>query len=90
MSTFIEVFSLEKQCKVVLNLDKIIEIAPIAAGGCALFFEDSAAVGGKTAYKVSDSYAVFQQFALQPVSLESMAAKVRSLKSPTTNTGQAA
>lgn len=83
MSTFIEVFSLEKQCKVILNLDKVVEVAPIAAGGCALFFEDSAAVGGKTAYKVSDSYTVFQQFALQPVSPADVAAKVRSLKSPT-------
>lgn len=83
MSTFIEVFSLEKQCKVILNLDKVLEVAPIKDGGCAVFFEDSASVGGKTAYKVSDSYTVFQQFALQPVSAADVAAKVRSLKPPT-------
>ena len=83
MSTFIEVFSLEKQCKVILNLDKVLEVAPIKDGGCAVFFEDSASVGGKTAYKVSDSYAAFQQFALQPVSAADVAAKVRSLKPPT-------
>lgn len=83
MSVFIEVNSAEKNCKVILNLDKVVEVAPLKDGGCNVFFEDSAAVGGRTAYKVSDSYAMFQQFALQPVSAEAVAAKVRSLKSPT-------
>ena len=56
MSLFVEVNSVDKSCPVIVNLDSVIEIAPLAAGGCALFFADSAAVGGKTAMKVSDSY----------------------------------
>ena len=70
MSLFIEVNSLDKNCPVIVNLDTVIEIAPLAAGGCALFFPDSAAVGGKTAMKVSDSYEQFKQFAVQPVSAD--------------------
>jgi hypothetical protein len=75
MSTFIEVNSVEKNCKVIINLDQIIEIAPLAAGGCALFVSDSAAVGGKTAVKVSDSYELFRQFAMQTVSADDIAAR---------------
>ena len=72
---FIEVNSLEKGCPVIINLESVLEIAPLAAGGCALFFPDSAAVGGKTAMKVSDSYEQFKQFAIQPVSAADIAAR---------------
>ena len=75
MSLFIEVNSLEKGCPVIVNLDSVIEIAPLAAGGCALFFADSAAVGGKTAMKVTDTYEQFKQFAIQPVSAADIAAR---------------
>ena len=70
MTMFIEVESFERGCKVIINLDSILEIAPLRDGGCTLFFPDSAAVGGKTAMKVSDSYEQFKQFAVQPVSAE--------------------
>jgi len=73
MSLFVEVNSLDKNCPVIINLDSVMEIAPLAAGGCALFFPDAAAVGGKTAMKVSDSYEQFKQFAVQPVSAEDIA-----------------
>jgi len=75
MSLFIEVFSIDKGCPVIINLESVIEIAPLAAGGCALFFPDAAAVGGKTAMKVSDSYEQFKQFAIQPVSAADIAAR---------------
>ena len=81
MSLFVEVESVEKKCKVVVNLDQVIEIAPLYEGGCALFFADSAAVGGKTAMRVVDSYSMFQQLALQVVSSEDIAKKVKALKS---------
>ena len=81
MSLFIEVFSIDKGCPVIINLETVVEIAPLAAGGCDLFFPDSAAVGGKTAMKVVDSYSMFQQLALQVVSSEDIAKKVKSLKS---------
>jgi hypothetical protein len=64
---FIEVNSVEKNCQVMINLDEVIEIAPLASGGCHLFFIDSASVGGKNAMKVTDSYELFKQFALQMV-----------------------
>jgi hypothetical protein len=75
MSLFVEVNSIDKGCPVIINLETVIEIAPLAAGGCALFFPDSAAVGGKTAMKVTDTYEQFKQFAIQPVSAEDIAAR---------------
>jgi len=81
MSLFVEVQSVEKGCKVIINLDMVVEIAPLAAGGCDIFYSDSAAVNGKTAMKVKDSYALFQQLAMQTVSSEDIAKKVKSLKS---------
>ena len=75
MSLFVEVNSIEKGCPVIINLDTVVEIAPLAAGGCALFLPDSAAVGGKTAMKVTDTYEQFKQFAIQPVSAEDIAAR---------------
>ena len=73
MSLFIEVNSIDKNCPVIINLDTVMEIAPLASGGCALFFPDAAAVGGKTSMKVTDSYEQFKQFAIQPVSAEDIA-----------------
>jgi hypothetical protein len=80
MSLFVEVESVERSCKVIINLDDVVEIAPLVEGGCALFFGDSAAVGGKTSYKVKDSYDAFKQFAMETVSAADVAAKVKSLK----------
>jgi hypothetical protein len=83
MALFIEVESVEKKCKVVINLDMVIEVAPLAAGGCDIFYNDSAAVNGKTAMRVKDSYAMFQQLAMQTVSTEDIAKKVKALKGAT-------
>lgn len=80
MSVFVEVDSVEKQCKVIINLDMVVEIAPLAAGGCALFFPDAQAVGGKTAMKVKDEYPAFQQFAMQTVSSDDIAKRVEAIK----------
>jgi len=70
MSLFVEVNSIEKGCPVIINLDHIIEIAPLAAGGCALFTLDGAGMNSKNAMKVSNSYNEFKQFAMQTVSAE--------------------
>ena len=80
MSLFVEVLSEEKGCKVIINLDTVVEIAPLSKGGCHLYFSDPAAVGGKTAMKVSDSYALFRQFAIEPVGVDDIAKKVKALK----------
>jgi hypothetical protein len=68
MGLFVEVFSLEKDCSVIINLDSVVEIAPLREGGTALFFADTAGVNSRTAMRVRDSYAMFKQFALQTVS----------------------
>jgi hypothetical protein len=81
MSLFIEVDSIEKNCKVVINLDTVQEIAPLLEGGCALFFADDIPSGSKIPYKVKNSYDDFKQFAMQTVTQDDIAKKVKSLKS---------
>lgn len=74
MALFVEVNSTDKGCKVILNMDEVMEIAPMASGGCHLFLTDG------RIYKVTDSYTLFQQFAMQTVSSDDIAARVKSLK----------
>lgn len=74
MALFVEVESVEKQCKVIINLDSVSEITPLLDGGCILYFSD------KGPYKVKDSYAQFKQFAMETVSSDDIAKKVKSLK----------
>jgi hypothetical protein len=83
MSLFVEVFDVEKKCKIIINLDTVMEVAPLVSGGCEISFPDAASVGGRRALKVSDSYTMFQQLAMQTVSSEDIAKKVKSLKSTT-------
>ena len=80
MALFVEVTSKEKMCKVIINLDQVVEVAPLKSGGCDLFFNDAAAVGGTRVMKVEDSYTQFQQFAMQTVSSEDIAKQVKKLK----------
>jgi hypothetical protein len=70
MSLFVEVNSVEKGCPVIVNLEHIIEIAPLAAGGCALFTLDSAGMNSKNSMRVTNDYSEFKQFAMQTVSAE--------------------
>ena len=81
MALFVEVDSIEKQCKVIVNLDSVIEIAPLASGGCVLFFADSTSTGGKIPYKVTNNYDQFVQFAMQTVSSEDIAKRFPTKKS---------
>ena len=69
---FIEVDSLQpKQCKLIVNLESIVEIAPLVQGGCVLFFKSHEAGVTKT-ITVSNEYSMFKQFVLQTVSAESI------------------
>lgn len=70
MSTFVEVTSVEKGCPVIVNLDHIVEIAPLLDGGCALFMSDSAGMNSKNAVRVKENYSLFKQFAMQTVTPE--------------------
>jgi len=78
-----EVTSVEKDCKVLLNMDLVVEIAPLKSGGTAVFFADSAAVNGKIAIQVKESYDMFKQFAVHTVSSDDIARKIAGMKSPT-------
>jgi hypothetical protein len=78
MSLFIEVDSLEKQCPVIINLDLVSEIAPLAAGGCAIFVPDG--TGGSVSMKVKNDYSEFKQFVLQTVSASDIAKQVKKMK----------
>ena len=75
MSLFVEVTSLDKDCKVILNLDHVVEIAPLVTGGCAIFMSDGAGMNSKTSMKVKEDYEQFKQFAMQTVSAEDIAKK---------------
>jgi len=79
MSMFVEVFSFDKNCNVIINLDTVLEIAPLKEGGCNIFFPDSAAVGGKTSMKVRENYTMFKQFVLETVSQEMIAERIQRM-----------
>ena len=74
MSLFVEIDSVEKDCKVIINLDGVGEIAPLTNGGCALFLLQGGVV------KVKNNYDEFKQFAMQTVSSEDIAKRVKALK----------
>lgn len=73
MALFVEVDSVEKQSKVIINLEEVVEIAPLTSGGCALFLAHGV-------IKVKDNYDQFKQFAMQTVSSEDVANQVKKLK----------
>ena len=73
MSLFIEVNSVEKGCPVIINLESIVEIAPLVDGGCILFMSDGAGVNSRVGMKVNNSYEQFKQFVMQTVTAEDIA-----------------
>lgn len=79
MSLFVEVTSVDKNCSVIINLDHIVEIAPLAAGGCALFMSDAGGVNAKTSIKVKENYTVFKQFAMQTVTSEDIQKRIDAI-----------
>lgn len=80
MTTFVEVNSVApKNCKLIVNLDNVIEIAPLVSGGCVLYFSAIEA-GGPRTMTVSDSYTAFMQFAMQTVSADDIAKRFPKVK----------
>ena len=73
MATFVEVNSFDKGCPVIVNLDTIVEIAPLVDGGCILFMNDGAGMNSRQGIRVTDDYNQFKQFALQTVTAEDIA-----------------
>ena len=70
MALFVEVTSVEKNCVVIINLDHVLEIAPLKEGGCILYMSDGAGMNSRVGLKVEDSYELFKQFAMQTVTAE--------------------
>ena len=71
MATIIEVHSLEKNCQVLINLDFIVEIAPLTNGTCEIIMNDgSASTGARSKIRVSDGYDLFKQFAMHTITAE--------------------
>ena len=73
MSLFVEVTNVEKDCKVILNLDHVIEIAPLVTGGCAVFMADGAGMNSRTSIRVKEDFELFKQFAMQTVTADDIA-----------------
>jgi hypothetical protein len=85
MATFIEVNSLvPKNCRVIINLENVMEIAPLVAGGCVLYFSTLES-GTPRTMTVSDDYSSFMQFVLQPVTVEDIAKRFPKKKQETPN-----
>jgi hypothetical protein len=80
MSMFVEVESIDRECTVIINIEHVVEIAPLKGGGCSLFIVDPNVPGGRSEYKVKESYMLFKQFALQTVSSDDIARKIAKLK----------
>jgi hypothetical protein len=73
MATFVEVQSIEKNCPVIVNLDHVVEIAPMTDGTSVLFMNDGSGANAKYIIRVKDSYDQFKQFAMQTVTSEDIA-----------------
>lgn len=72
MSLFVEVDSIApKKCKLIINLDYILEVAPLITGGCVLTLGAQEAGTSRT-ITVSDDYSAFKQFVMQTVTAESI------------------
>lgn len=72
MSIFVEVNEVgAKNCKVIINLDHVLEIAPLTSGGCLIYMAAQEA-GGTRVMNVSDDYTSFKQFVMQTVTAESI------------------
>jgi hypothetical protein len=67
---FVEVNSFDKGCPVIVNMDMIVEIAPLVDGGCILFMNDGAGMNSRQGIRVTDNYDQFKQFVLQTVTAE--------------------
>lgn len=76
MSTFVEVVSAEKDCQIIVNLDHVIDITPLAAGGCILTMTGDV---NKYEIKVKDDYGQFRQFAMQTVSSEDIERQIQRM-----------
>ena len=82
MSLFVEVDSVEKNCPVIINLDHLVEIAPLVNGGCELSMIHTAGMNVKSVMRVKNNYDQFKQFAMQTVSADDIAKRFPKAEIP--------
>ena len=82
MAMFIEVNSVEKNCSVIINLDHVVEIAPLLQGGCELSMLHSSGMNSKTSFRVTNEYNEFSQFVMTTVSAEDIAKRFPKVETP--------
>jgi hypothetical protein len=85
MSIFVEVNSIvPKNCKLIVNLDYILEVAPLITGGCVLTFGTQEAGTSRT-ITVSDDYIAFKQFVMQTVTADDINKRFPKKEKPSVN-----
>lgn len=85
MSILIEVNSIApKNCKLIVNLDYVLEIAPLITGGCVLTFGAQEAGTSRT-ITVADDYSAFKQFVMQTVTAEDINKRFPKKEKPSVN-----
>jgi len=72
MSLMVEVNCLEKQCPIIINLDRITQIIPMRDGSTTIYLSD-------TVMKVKESFAMFRQFVMQTVTPDDIANRIKNL-----------
>lgn len=72
MSILIEVNCLDKQCPIIVNLEKISQIIPMRDGSTTIYIED-------TVIKVKESFSMFRQFVMQTVTPDDIAARLKNI-----------
>jgi hypothetical protein len=79
----IQVKSREKHCDVIINLDHVMEIAPLQDGGTAIRMVYDGDITSKVGYReihVDNKFSEFQQFVLETVTVDTVSKKVKELK----------
>ena len=79
MGLKVEVSSVEKACSVIIDLDAVIEIAPLRDGGCSLFFSRDPMIAPMN---IKNDYTEFKQFVIQTVSTDDIAKRIQALRGP--------
>lgn len=85
MSIFVEVNSIApKNCKLIINLDYVLEVAPLITGGCVLTIGAQEAGTSRT-ITVSDDYSAFKQFVMQTVTADDITKRFPKKERPSSN-----
>jgi len=77
MGLKVEVYNKDRGCLCIIDLDAVLEVAPLSAGGCAVFFSKEPNIAPMY---VTNEYVEFKQFVVQTISSDDIANRVHALK----------